>query len=79
MNNPFQRDLDGDGDGDKCDSDLDGDGRFNNIDNCPYLYNPRQADRDGDDRGDDCDNCLTTPNFDQVRMYVQINLAVALS
>ena len=66
MNNPFQRDIDGDTSGDECDSDLDGDGRLNNIDNCPYFYNPTQADKDGDKRGDECDNCFDAPNFNQV-------------
>ena len=37
-------------------TDLDQDSVFDNVDNCPQVFNPDQRDSDGDHRGDPCDN-----------------------
>lgn len=37
--------------------DDDGDGVWNELDNCPDVYNPSQMDMNGDGKGDLCDPC----------------------
>lgn len=54
VNNPDQRDTNGDGLGDACDQDQDG--SENVLDNCPFVFNPEQQDGDADGAGDTCDN-----------------------
>jgi hypothetical protein len=41
-----------------CRADRDGDGVFDDVDNCPDVFNPDQADRDGDGVGDACQVAL---------------------
>ena len=54
VDNPRQRDLDGDGAGDVCDDDDDGDGVADRADVCPRVADPGQEDADGDGVGDAC-------------------------
>ncbi|MGI8775363.1 MAG: thrombospondin type 3 repeat-containing protein [Actinomycetota bacterium] len=56
VNNPDQKDTDGDGIGDACDDDDDNDGIPDDQDNCPTVFNPDQKDTDGDGIGDACDD-----------------------
>jgi len=67
VENPDQRDTDGNGIGDACDGDvdLDGDGVPNVVDNCPFDANVEQTDTDGDGFGDACDVCAAVVDVGQ--------------
>jgi hypothetical protein len=66
INNPDQKDSDGDGQGDVCDQDQidgDNDGAVDSKDNCFATPNTDQKDSDGDGLGDVCDpNQLDSDN-----------------
>ena len=70
VDNPDQKDTDGDNVGDACDQDDDGDGvpdppdpgDGSPVDNCPTDANPGQENSDGDACGDACDTAPEDPD-----------------
>ena len=70
VDNPQQKDGDGDQIGDDCDpcpvdpdNDIDADLACGDVDNCRTVANPSQEDQDADGAGDACDVC-TDPDSD---------------